>query len=127
MTTQLELGQMAFGNPWGDYPCPHWVDALVRELLREIERVFWNRNQRKWDQSEDPCIPGIEFRPYYWGDDESEAAKPNLKHGDVEVRWYKHPMRGSSLNVEPTPEAMIAWFESAANAIRAADGLPGVP
>lgn len=67
MTTTLELGQMVFGNPWGEYECPHWVDALVRELLREIERVFWNKNQREWDRCEDPKIPGVEFRPYYWG------------------------------------------------------------
>jgi hypothetical protein len=122
---QPELGQMVFGNPWGEYECPAYVDALVRDLLREIGRVFWNVNQREWDKCEDPTIPGIEFRPYYWGSDEDEAAKPNLKHGDVEVRWYKHPMRSSSLNVEPDPAVIIPWFESALAAIQAADGLPG--
>lgn len=83
--TFVELGQYAFGNPWGDYPGPQLVDALVREILSEIDRVFWNKNQRHWDKREDPGIPGIEFRPYYWGDDEAIAALPNLKHGDVEV------------------------------------------
>lgn len=119
MTVTPELGQLAFGNPWGDHACPQWCDALVREILREIERVFWNRNQRQWDGQEDPGVPGVEYRPYYWGLDEVEAAKPNLKHGDVEVRWYKHPMRSSSLNVEPRADVMIPWFESAIAALQA--------
>lgn len=110
---------MAFGNPWGEHACPLWCDALVREILREIARVFWNRNQREWDSREDPGIPGIEFRPYYWGDDPAEAAKPNLKHGGVEV--YKHPMRSSSLNVEARADTIIPWFESAIAAIHASE------
>lgn len=121
MSTALEIGQLAFGNPWGDHACPQWCAALVRDILREIGRVFWNRNQREWDLIQDPAIPGIEFRPYYWGDDETEASRPNFKHKDVEVRWYKHPMRGSSLNVAPDPATMIPWFESAIAAVRAAD------
>ena len=117
MSEHLEFGQIAFGNPCGAHACPPWVDALVKEILGEIECVFWNRNQRQWDRSEDPGIEGIEYRPYYWGSDEIEAARPNLRHGNIEVRWYKHPMRGSSLNVEPVPEDMIAWFNSAMECI----------
>lgn len=128
-TMQPELGQLAFGNPWGEHACPAWVDALVRDLLNEIDRVFWNVNQREWDKFEDPKIPGIEFRPYYWGRDDAEAEKPNFKHAaivagapvEVEVRWYKHPMRSSSLNVLPDPAIMIPWFESALTAIHAYD------
>ena len=124
MSGYPEPGQICFGNPVGEHPCPRWVDALVLNILSEIERVFWNKNQRQWDNYEDPHVPGIEFHSYYWGDDdfdEAEAAKPNLKHGDIEVRWYKRPMRGSSLNVEATPEIIIPWFESAIAAICAAE------
>lgn len=117
MSDTPELGQLAFGNPTGDYSCPHWVDALVEEILTQIGRVYWNRHQTQWERFEAPEIPGIEFRSYYWGDDEEEAAKPNLKHGDIEVRWYKHPGRGTSLNVEPEPARIIAWFDSAIGAI----------
>ena len=116
-----ELGQLIYGNPTGDYACPEWVNALVEEIISEIWRVYWNANQREWNKLDDPQIPGIEFRPYYWGDDPVEAGKPNLKHGDIEVRWYKHPGRGQSLNVEPTPERMIGWFESALATIRKCD------
>lgn len=114
-----ELGQLCFGCPTGEYTCPSWVDALVRDILREIARVYWNVNQREWDQLTDPGIPGILFRPYYWGDDEAEAARPNLQHGNVEVRWYKHPMRSSSLNVDPQPDAIVTWYESVLKCIAA--------
>ena len=120
-TPHIELGQLAFGNPWGDHACPQWCDALIREILREIERVFWNNRQRVWDKQEDPGIPGVEFHPYYWGDDEVQAALPNLKHGNIEVRWYKNPLRSTSLNVEARPEVMIPWFESAIAAVCATD------
>src|SRR5690242_17897709 len=122
MTVSLELGQMVFGNPTGEHSCPHWVDALVFEILSEIERVFWNKNQRVWNRYEDPQIPGIEYRPYYWGDDDAEAEKPNLKHGNVEVRWYKHPGRSSTLNVEAKHDVIIRWFESAIATIQACEG-----
>lgn len=112
-----EIGQLLTGNPWGEFDCPHWCTALVHEIVREIERVFWNKNQRKWDHREDPRIPGIEFRPYYWGDDETEAYKSNLAHGNIEVRWYKHPGRGMSLNVDATTEQIISWFDAVIRAI----------
>ena len=51
MSNHLALGQIALGNPWGDHACPRWCDALIREILHEIERVFWNRNQRQWDKA----------------------------------------------------------------------------
>ncbi len=99
MSTSLEIGQLVFGNPWGDHACPHWCDALVREILEQIDRVFWNRNQREWDKQEDPGIAGITYNPYYWGNDEDQAARANLAHGSVEVRWYKYPkdMAGAAL------------------------------
>ena len=121
MSDDIELGQAIYGNPTGEHPCPRWVDALVAEIIDDIDRVFWNKNQREWNQCEDPRIPGVEFRPYFWGDDDAEAAKPNLKHGAIEVRWYKHPGRGTSLNVAATPEVIIPWFDSAIAAIDAAD------
>lgn len=44
-------------------------------------------------------------------------AKPNLAHGNIEVRWYKHPGRGMSLNVDATTEQIISWFDAVIRAI----------
>lgn len=121
MSDSIELGQALYGNPTGEHGSPEWFDALVEAVLSEIGRVFWNVNQREWNRLDDPHIPGIEFRPYYWGDDAVEAAKPNLSHAGVDVRWYKHPGRGQSLNVTPHPVTMIEWFSSALDTVRGAD------
>jgi len=106
-----ELGQFAFGNPTGRYNCPEWVEALFFYIKEEMERVYWNVKQEQWDGNADPGIPLIEWRPYYWGDDETEAEKPNFRFSTVEFRWYKNPGRGMSLNCELSHDEWIEWFE----------------
>ena len=112
---QPELGQMIFGNPTGDYDCPDYVITLLEGLLGEIERVYWNRGQEAWERFHDPKIPGITFRPYYWGDDETEASLPNfvVEGVNAEIRWYKHPHRGVSATVNWDPDQWVVWFDVA--------------
>lgn len=107
----MEMGQICFGNPVGEYEAPLFVEAFLDYVLWRIELVFWNRNQKQWQRYEDPEIPGMEFRPYYWGDDESEALKPNLKYGEVEIRWYKHPGRSMSVNVDWDANRWAIWLD----------------
>ena len=81
---------------------------MLDYLLDEIGRVFWNVNQREWKLGYDPKIPGVEVRPYYWGDEtDKEATKPNFKFGEAEIRWYKYPGRGMTVNVDWGPEKWV--------------------
>lgn len=112
-----ELVQMAFGAPTGEYECPAIVDSFTMSLINMIWYVVWNRDQHDWDKYSDPKIPGMAFRSYYWGDDEAESAKPNLSFGEAEIRWYKHPGRGMSVNVDWPPERWCAWYVEALKAI----------
>ena len=123
MSDQPELGQIMFGNPTGAYGTEEWVDALVEALLYDIERVYWNQQQEQWNRYEDIKMEGVEFRPYYWGDNEEEAAKPNLKFDFSEqaIRWYKHPGRGQSSELKFTPEEWIEWFNKGMAVIRGND------
>jgi len=118
-----ELGQMVFGNPTGEVGTEEFADALITELLHEIGRVFWNREQREWDGYEDPKIKGMIFNSYYWGDDEEIAKRPNLKFetSDQEIRWYKHSGRGQSCTCEWSTDQWNGWFVSALKIIRAGD------
>lgn len=120
---QPELGQFVFGNPHGDFETPEWVDALIDKLLSEIERVCWNTQQVEWDRYGDPKLPGVIFRPYYWGDKAEEAEKPNLvfAFSPQEIRWYKHPGRGQSAAIEFSNSQWIEWFGKALDLIREAD------
>jgi hypothetical protein len=124
-----ELGQALFATQaWGDHPMPRYADALFQGLLNEIERVYWNVNQKEWESHDDPEIPGIEWRSYWWGsEDAPEATLPNFKFGDVEIRFYKHPGRSNSSSVKLSPKAWAEWYESALDAIWDADRLPGSP
>lgn len=85
-----ELGQAAYGNPYDSIELPEYAEAMLQAIRAEIERVYWNINQKEWSEYDGSPTPVFEWRPYYWGEDDVEAAKPNFKFQDVEVRWYKH-------------------------------------
>ena len=68
MQYEPEIGQAVFGNPTGEYDCPEFVDAFLEHIVAEIRRVYWNIHQRKWDEYNEPQIPNIVYRSYYWGE-----------------------------------------------------------
>lgn len=115
MSIKKELGQIAFGNPTGDYGTPEFVDALIDYLLNEIERVYWNKYQQEWNREDDPMLKGVIFNSYYWGDDEKEANKPNLAFKGLkqEIRCYKHFGRGQLSSLEYTEKEWRVWFDEA--------------
>ena len=112
-----ELGQWLFGNEYCDHEMPQYSIALFTYILREVSRVYWNINQEEWDTYSDPDIPEIEFRPYYWGEDDEIAKLPNFVFDDVEIRWYKYPGRGMSVNKKMSPDEWVAWFDNVITAI----------
>jgi len=66
------IPQALFGNPTGTYDCPDFVEALIASLFDEIERVYWNKNQKEWDKETDPKFSGLTVRPYSWGECDCE-------------------------------------------------------
>lgn len=112
MSQQAEVGQMIFGNSCGPFGTTPAVDAFVEAILSEVERVFWNVNQRQWDRYEDPKIPGITFRPYYWGDcdcgfEEREAAwsgehthGPDCYQTELHARMKEYDQRSGYAEIE---------------------------
>ena len=119
----LELGQIMYGNPVGEYTCPEFVEALIKYVLDEIERIFWNENQREWDHIEDPKISNIKYNTYYWGEDEEQASSPNFSYDGVELRWYKHFGRSMTLNCEKSIEDWIKWFDKCLVEVRSNDSV----
>jgi hypothetical protein len=109
-----ELGQAIFGNPTGDHALPAMVSLAFEGIRGDIEIAYWNRFQREFEPGLPLVkgeIPGIAWRPYWWGDEDApEASLPNLTFEDVEIRWYKHFGRGMSCNVEMTPDRWFAFI-----------------
>ena len=50
--------------------------------------------------------------PYYWGNDEEEAAKPNFldRAINLEIWWYKYPFRDSYMNWQMSAEQLTKYF-----------------
>lgn len=64
-----EVGQMLFGNPTSEYEVSDFVEALIAYIFGEVERVYWNTQQKQWDRGEELTLwPFLEYRPYYWGE-----------------------------------------------------------
>ena len=115
------IAQYIYGTDWHKYEVPEYVSALFMAVKEEIERVVWNRDQKEWEGYDDPNIPGVTWRPYYWGDEDEEAAKPNFVFDGVEICWYKYPGRGMSTNIHQDALGWTEWFSRVIAAIRLVD------
>ena len=129
-----ELGQVVFGNRWDTYECPEWFVALLEALGTEIERITHNNDpddvrQPMANSGTELILSEFEARSYCWEDcicEDSEtinehcrACKSNFHYGNLEVRWYKHLGRGTSINKsELRPEEGVAIFRDCLEAVR---------
>ena len=96
----MELGNMMFGNSRGKYavePREEYQDIFC-DFLESIgcDMRGWSRIIAGNMTETDKFI----VRPYYWGEDDAEAERPNFlyKPTGLEIRWYKYPMRDAYSN-----------------------------
>lgn len=116
------LGQFVNApGTWDVFEMPEYAQAMFEAVRAEIARVYWNREQSEWEEFEDPGIPGMVWRCYYWGDDDQEAGLPNFTFGEVEVRWYKYAGRGMSTNRDWSPAEWAGWFDRCMAAVRGSE------
>ena len=126
-----ELGQYCFGSRWSEYDCPDYIEALLRYLGDELDRVMRNKGQKHYDS---PLGNNggyykndtFEMRAYCWGEHEEGNADcpcclPNFKCGDFEVRWYKYCGRGMSIGREITESEVIKIFDKCISSLRKID------
>lgn len=108
-----ELGQMIFGQPHQEYECPgylrHALDVIQGALYRKL-------TPNRYGQVPDPFsntgaqfkCPVFEVEAYSWGDEEQPY---NFKYKDIEVSWYKHLRRGTSVNCKVTARESMNLLE----------------
>lgn len=110
------------------YSAPDYVSALVYAIRREIGRVYWNINQKKWPGGDffdaeygqtnfDPMIEGI----YWIGHRNEDEDEPNFIFDGVEFQWYKNFGRRLSCNIEKTPSEWVEWFDKCMAVINKAE------
>ena len=127
-----EVVQWISGTRWEPIAMDDTEISIMMGLFRDISRAFWNRRQEPWCESRwgeettvydvgnrDPGIPGITFREFVYGDDDPTPELPNFSFGGVEIRWYKYPGRGTSVNKRMTPAEWFSWARECRDAIDA--------
>jgi len=114
-----ELGHILFGNFSGEFP------VVPREKMEEYFFELLEAAQCDdygYASEEAKTIDGIicneanggidtelfSINPYYWGDDDAVAKLPNFRYKpeDLEIFWYKYPLRDAWSNREISTEKM---------------------
>ena len=80
-----ELGQFVWGQPTSEFSCPDFIEAGLRMLADEIERVEWNLRQEQYEaptsnNGGEYQTEAFEMYAYYWGDCTCGAECP--QHSD---------------------------------------------
>ena len=136
--------QFATGEHTESYEATNFHQALLFAIARKIGLVHWNRYQKSWDRwSDDPHIPGIEWRSYRYLDgcdcpdvkggdsflpsheENCIAMKPNFEFEGVCFSWYKNPGRGMSVNKVMPEKEWAAWFNRCLAKIKEFDPCRG--
>ena len=79
----------------------HLVKAILNEIRRELDREYWNANQKEMESpfensgADDFSTDYFTIRSYNW----DENIKPNFETKDIKIWWYKHSNRGLCVKV----------------------------
>ncbi|MBD5584000.1 MAG: hypothetical protein HDQ88_02875 [Clostridia bacterium] len=113
----MELGNLIFGHHDTNNLCEKYVidretfQGMFHKFLESIGFTIYG-----YTETDELCkklnYEGLFendvflIRPYYWGDDEDEMAKPNFvyKPGNVEISWYKYALRDAYCSHDLTIE-----------------------
>lgn len=119
-----ELGQALFGQPTKEYGCPDWIIACLDLIEHELGRVMWNINQEVYgspftNTGQQFKNDVFEVQAYLW--DKEDEQPYNFKWNEVEISWYKHSHRGTSINMQVDPQRGIEMLNECLASIRAMD------
>ena len=121
---QPELGQAVFGQPFKQYEAPDWVEAFLRAIESELERVQWNIHQVEYrspfsNTGNKYKNDTFEVEAYDW--DEERDQPYNFKWKDFEIGWYKYCGRGMSMSREITPDEGVQMLNECLRSVREQD------
>ena len=111
----MELGNMIYGNSRGKYSLNIYRDELQDIFVRWLaDNNFdeygadMSKGQRSTDRYGKYENDVFSIQPYYWGDEEEICSRPNFiyKPEDIQISWYKYPMRDAYSNVQLTPQKL---------------------
>lgn len=106
----MELGNLLFGHSRGTFIVDRKLERYFVEQLESLgfDAYGYTKEGKYGFQNEI-----FEVRPYWWGDDDAlEATLPNFRYipMNIEIRWYKYPLRDSYSNKPITYELLTEIF-----------------
>lgn len=111
-----EIGQMLFGQPWQSQDASELLIAALSAIDDELNRIMWNIHQVQYDSPFSNTgqsfkeLDEFQIEAYSWNE---EYQQPwNFKWQDIEVSWYKHMRRGTSVNREVKPDEIANLLEA---------------
>lgn len=126
----MELGNLLFGNSRGEFPIDRQAYQDIFNLWLH-DHGFDGYGYPETDIRAAKCKKDGDssyfendmfiIRPYYWGEDETIAEKPNFvyKPKNIEISWYKYPFRDSYSNVELTEGLLQEILDECAKSLAA--------
>jgi len=113
-----ELGQMLNGQPYHRYECPEYIVALLQYLEYEMENTYDEIDTGSPFRNTGNTFNNDIFQveAYSWNEDIPQLW--NFKYENIEISWYKHLGRGTTINREVTPEEAINMFDKCLESIR---------
>lgn len=97
-----------------------FINALFLGIRRELERLYWNKNQKEmvspFDNTGNATYtnPTFSISAYNWGteDNELEDTKPNFQYKGFSLWWYKYAGRGmyARCDVPVDPEYLYQMY-----------------
>ena len=100
----MEMGTLIFGHSRGEYEISrNWETFFCKSLDKmglDNYGLVEGENNPYENNRGGITTDLFEINPYYWGEDEDEAEKPNFIYYPTgyELRWYKYPLRDSYAN-----------------------------
>ena len=113
-----ELGQMIQGQPYHASKCPEYVVALLQYIEYEMELTYEDLDGNSPFRNTGNTFENKTFQVEAYSWDENIPQLWNFKYLDVEISWYKHLGRGTTINREVYPEEMIDMFNRCLDSIR---------
>lgn len=113
------------------YDVPLIGGAVVACILREMERVYWNTNQKSQAFGANDGFryhfgDKMYYSSYNWNEYYEDGPLPdnevvNLAFGKVRIYWYKYFPRGLESNLEMTTQEWSDWLEEAISYLQSQD------
>ena len=115
-----EIGNLLFGHSYGKYSV-HPREDMERVFQPFLEKFDCDMYGNLPYADNKPVLPPntraittgfgndvFEIHPYYWGSDEELENVANFIYRplDLELRWYKYPLRDSWSNIELNPDML---------------------